>query len=93
MRGTYQTEAECDALLIREGGVLPIMADGARAAGLVGIRNPVRGDIGVLPVFSSAGPVEIGAICTGTRWVAKSARGLRFMRAKPLAAWSLPDAC
>ena len=66
------------------------MADGATAAGLSPTDSPTRGDIGVLPVFSASAPALIGAICTGTRWVANSERGLRFMRATPLAAWSLP---
>lgn len=66
------------------------MADGASAAGLSPTDNPTRGDIGVLPVSSASGPTMIGAICTGTRWVAISERGLRMMRAEPLVAWSPP---
>lgn len=89
-RGTYRTEAECAALLLREGGVRGVMAAGARTVGLSMILNPVRGDVGVVQVWSGSGQIDIGAICTGTRWAAMSKRGLRLFRAKSTAAWRLP---
>lgn len=90
-RGTYSTEAECAAILERDGGVQGVMGWGAECAGLAPTDSPIRGDVAAVEVFSPSGRIEIGAICTGSRWAAISHRGLRMLKAQPLAAWRLPN--
>lgn len=67
------------------------MDTGARAALLTPTKRPERGAIGLVEVYGRTGPIEIGAICTGTRWAAMSHRGLRLLKAQPVAAWRLPN--
>lgn len=92
-RGTFADEVGCAAVLERMGGVRGILSAGAAVAGLAGTDAPARGDIGALQVFAPSGPFEIGGICTGSRWAAMSDRGLRIVKARPIAAWRVPNAC
>jgi len=92
-RGSFSDETGCAAVLDRMGGVVGILSAGAAVAGLAGTDKPVRGDIGAVQVFAPSGRLEIGAICTGSRWAAMSDRGLRIVKARPIAAWRVPNAC
>lgn len=91
-RGTYSTEDECRDLLDREGGLLIVMARGARSAGLVRGGEPRRGDVGVVRVRAPGGrPEGLGGIFLGSgQWAAMSSEGLRVIRAEPLAVWTVP---
>lgn len=51
------------------------------------IEAPGAGDVGVVVVRGIDGPVEVTAICTGSRWAAKSPGGLWIGRAECVAAW------
>lgn len=87
-RGRYADENACLELLHREGGVLAVMGRGAALVGLPVTASPLRGDVGVIKVRTIRGEPLIGAICTGSKWAAMSARGLRLLRAEAVAAWS-----
>ncbi len=89
-RGTYSTEAECLAVLERDGGILSVME---RGAGLVGLqpRAPLRGDVAAILVGMPGGRGLIGAVCLGSRWATMSNRGLRMIRADHVKAWGLTN--
>jgi hypothetical protein len=86
LRGTYQTEQECTALVAREGGMLLVVGVRARNVGAQPTLAPVPGDIGVIAVHG----VEFGAILGPTgRWAVKSQHGVAGYRCSPLQAWSI----
>lgn len=88
LRGTYGSEAECDALLAREGGRLALVGKLAARVGAVPTEDPRPGDFGVV----AGGPIEdLPAIMAPDRkWAAKSLAGLIvFAAPRVVRAWSI----
>jgi len=79
--------------MLQAGGARDATAEGMASIGLIPTAEPVRGDVGEVQVWSRSGPVEIGAICTGSRWAAMSDRGLRILKASAVSVWRVPHAC
>ena len=86
LRGTYRTGEECRAVLIREGGVLRLVARRLKAAGASRSASPECGAIGVL----RRGHSHVGVICSAPgQWVGKSPQGVSLIRGTAVAAWSV----
>jgi hypothetical protein len=88
LRGTYASEAECDALLAREGGRLALVAKLAASVGAVRTDCPRSGDFGIV----AAGEIEdLPAIMAPDgKWAAKSLKGLIALTPeRVVAAWSI----
>lgn len=92
LRGTYSTDAEKDALLEREGGLLAVVERLAAGAGAKPTETPSLGDFGVI---EHAKP--FGAICAGTAgqalcWAIRTEKGVGFLtNPKVLKAWSIHE--
>lgn len=70
LRGAYDDEAGCRALLASAGGLAQVVDDCARSIGLVSIQEPEFGAIGV--VGSATRPDrQWAAIWSGARWMVK----------------------
>ncbi len=87
LRGTYASEAECLAVLEREGGKLRLVARLARSVGARRAATIVPGVFGV----ARHGDDHVPAIATPDgKWAAKSERGLiAFAPARVVAAWRI----
>ena len=87
IRGTYANEAECRALLARQGGLLRLMARRARACGAELTYMPVAGDIGVVRCAGD----HVAMICTGPdEWAGRGATGLTVIKGmRPVRAWRI----
>jgi hypothetical protein len=88
LRGTYASEAECDALLSREGGRLALVAKLAGSVGAVPTDDPQPGDFGVV---AGGTLTDMPAIMAPDgKWAVKSVRGLiAFVPERVVAAWSI----
>lgn len=86
-RGVYGDEAGADAILTAHGGAVALATARFDPLALARPSHAVRGDVGVVSVQGKAGPVEVGAICTGTRWATRARKGLWIGPAEPLAIW------
>lgn len=74
-RGTYASEREAQAIIVKAGGLLSLFQEGFEQAGIpprYGLPQP--GDVGVLRIGSE----EAGSIYTGPRWAFVAERGLGF---------------
>lgn len=84
LRGTYHSEAECLAVLRREGGMIGVVSTCADRAKAVQTDCPVTEDIGVVNVHGQ----QFGAVLGPSgRWVVKSPMGIATYRCAPLIAW------
>lgn len=82
-RDRYGSIDEWQALVEREGGLVPIFDRLWLAAGLVRIASPVAGDVGVIPrPIGSAGGIRVG-----DGWAVKAPTGLGRRQSIALAAW------
>jgi hypothetical protein len=92
-RGRYKTELGARRILKREGGLLELAAGQMRAAGLpaVDLAEIRAGDVGVVRAPRPNGELaHVGAVFTGTLWMALGVRGLVFAGFIPDAAWRPP---
>lgn len=90
LRGAYDTEEGCDALLARSGGLLAVVEDCAARAGLVRAIEPLSGSVGLIVVrIPGERHAMCGAICTGRRWAVLSPGGISAWPAEPVAMWSV----
>lgn len=84
----YGTEAEALALIAEAGGPVPLADAMLQRVGWGRVAEPVVGAVGIIPVTGvDAQRVEVGAIWTGRRWMARAKRGLWGGPAEPLAIW------
>lgn len=86
-RGAYDDEAGCVAIIVRRGGLLPIVSDGAARIGLARIEAPSRGSIGVIG-SATVLTRQWGAIWDGG-WLVRGAEGFAPLVARPLGIWSV----
>lgn len=85
-RGAYQDEAGCQAIIVRRGGLLPIISDGSARVGLLKLSEPERGAIAV--IGSRSVPTrQWGAIWDGDRWMVRSKDGFVPVAARELGMW------
>lgn len=89
--GPWRTACVDDvsAQALAAGGVLPLAREAMERIGARPTTHAVRGDVGVVTVIGPDGPALAGAICTGSRWALRAARGLWIGRAVAAAAWRL----
>lgn len=93
LRGTYSTDAEKDALLEREGGLLALVERLAAGVGAPVTETPSLGDFGVIEHHGK----PFGAICAGTAgpslcWAIRTEKGVGFLtNPKVLKAWSIHE--
>lgn len=74
-RGTYDSEAEAEALIFDAGGLDALFARGMAGAGIPEASAPFEpGDIAVV----EAAGFEAGSIFTGRRWAFVADRGVAF---------------
>lgn len=84
LRGTYHSEAECQAVLQREGGMIGVVTTRAAGVHASPTEKPVPEDIGVIHVHG----MQFGAVLGPSgRWVVKSPFGIATYRCEPLVAW------
>lgn len=86
IRGTYDDEGGAAAVLSSAGGAVALIT---RQLGRSPCLHARPGDIGLIEVTGVDGPRIVGAICTGSRWAAKSPRGLWIGRANGLTTWRI----
>ena len=86
LRGTYGTEEAWQAIVRREGGLIPLVEALAFGAGLKRVTVPKEGDIGIihLPTVGDAGGIKIAR-----GWAVKLASGMTAGAALYRAAWGL----
>lgn len=72
-RGTYNSEEGWRAIVAANGGIVRLVDSTCDDLGLVRIREPVAGDLGVVDLPEVG---LMGAICSGSRWVMLTDRGL-----------------
>ncbi|MBS7532263.1 hypothetical protein KHC28_01105 [Ancylobacter sonchi] len=86
-RGTFATQADCNALLRRHGGLPRLLARMALQVGAVRTTDPQPGDFAVI----RAPTLWAAAIRTPTgRWAVKEGEGLTAIReARIVAAWKI----
>lgn len=92
-RGTYDDENGCISVLRRDGGLVAVVGEGTALMGFTPLPDPLtaqRGDIGVVEVGVARGDPLLAAICVGRTWAALSERGVRYLRAQPIASWRVP---
>nr|WP_255608071.1 hypothetical protein [Ancylobacter sp. Lp-2] len=88
IRGTYSSQAECNALLRQHGGLPRLIARMARRVGAVRTADPQPGDFAII----RAPTLWAAAIRTPTcRWAVKEGDGLTAIRSplRVVAAWSI----
>lgn len=78
LRGTYTTEREKDRIVVRAGGLLPLISSIAETAGAVVTETPKTGDFGIIEP-------GVCAIHAQGFWIARSETGLAF--SKDVAVW------
>ncbi len=86
-RGSYQSEAEAQAIIDGFGGLAALCDEGY--AGILERCEPENALVGVIKSYSG----DIGAIRSGLSWVVLTERGIGRVRidlAECLAAWGLP---
>lgn len=84
LRGTYHSEAECMAVVAREGGMLNVVTVRAERVGAIATDSPAPGDIGVIGVHGLVFGAILGPFM---RWTVKSAHGVAAYRCRHLKAW------
>lgn len=85
-RGQYDTEDEAEALLTLGGGLVAFVG---AALNRQQVPAPHQGDVGVVATRGGCGRIEVTAICTGSRWAAKTPGGLWVGAAEPVAIWRI----
>ncbi len=87
-RGQYDDEAGASLVIVRRGGLFPMVSDGCARVGLTPVEEPSRGVIAV--IGSLLTPTrQWGAIWDGTRWLVRDAAGFTAVTARPLGMWSV----
>ncbi len=87
-RSAYDDEAGCLAIVVRRGGLLPIVGDGCGRIGLIAAETRTPGTIAV--IGSLTVPTrQWGAIWDGSRWLVRGADGFGAMTAPTLGMWSV----
>lgn len=87
-RGAYGDEAGWSAVMIRRGGLLPIVSDGAARAGLMAVPNAVRGAVGVLGLWTQPARQE-AALHDGAQWLVRTPGGFEPSALRPLGLWGV----
>jgi hypothetical protein len=88
LRGSYDSEDACQAIVAAAGGVLPLVAGCAAALALPPLGEAVRGAIGV--IGARAHPHrQWGAIFDGRDWQVRRLAGFEALKALPLAMWGI----
>ena len=87
LRGQYDDEAGCRALVRREGGLLRLVSRLARSVGAKPAKDPQGGDFGIVRHRGR----HLGAIRADARlWAGKSPSGLQlFEPERVVRAWSI----
>lgn len=90
-RGRLRGQIGCALAVNRAGGLVPFVERALCAVGVEQVdlakQAPVLGDIGVVKALTEEGVQNLGAICVGAQWAVRSAGGMFFCPATPLAAW------
>ncbi|WP_439611510.1 DUF6950 family protein [Reyranella sp.] len=87
-RGEYDDEEGALAIVVRRGGVLPMISDGCARVGLLRAEVRARGVIGV--IGSLTVPTrQWGAIWDGARWQVRDAAGFVALTAPALGMWGV----
>ncbi|WP_289296251.1 hypothetical protein [uncultured Reyranella sp.] len=87
-RGEYDDEAGALAIVVRRGGVLPMISDGCARIGLLRTDLRVRGVIGVIGSLNTP-TRQWGAIWDGERWQVRDPAGFVALTAPALGMWSV----
>jgi hypothetical protein len=87
-RGTYADEAGYLAIVVKRGGLLPVIADGCARVGLSTVADP---SIGVAAVIGAliAPTLQRPAIWGGSGWLVRGPDGFAPMDAPALGMWSV----
>lgn len=88
-RGRYASEAEALALIAAAGGLEALVDRELAAVGIGRARFAELGDVGLVRAVTRRGPDLIGAIFTGERWAATTARGLTAGPGPAVAVWRI----
>lgn len=87
-RGRYRTALGCHRMVKRAGGLVALLDDAARRAGLDRVDEPQLGDVGAVVTATPEGRQAVGAIRSRLGWAMLTARGLHISTTAPvLAAW------
>lgn len=87
-RGRYDDEAGALGVIVRRGGLFPMVSDGCARIGLAQVGEPARGVIAV--IGSLLTPTrQWGAIWDGSRWLVRDASGFTPVTARALGMWSV----
>lgn len=88
LRGTYSTEIGWRLIVVRRGGLLPIVNDLSALAGFSRLEAPALGAIGVLGRLMQA-ELQRAAIYDGENWQARSEAGFVPISMPVLTMWAL----
>lgn len=87
-RGRYDDEVGAEAMIVRRGGLFPLVSDGCARAGLMPVEAPARGVIAI--IGSLLTPTrQWGAIWDGSRWLVRDASGFTAVTARALGMWGV----
>jgi hypothetical protein len=87
LRGAYDSPIGYMRLVRKAGGSVPLVASCVEPIGMVRVRTPKAGDIGVVRAVTTDGFGEVGAIRTVLGWASLSPSGLLTGETDHLAAW------
>ncbi|MCV3209598.1 hypothetical protein OHD62_17290 [Mesorhizobium sp. YC-39] len=87
LRGSYDSEEGCRAVVSAAGGLLPLVAGCAARAGWLEAEEQAIGVVGVIgsPAIVNR---QWGAIWDGRHWLVRMADGFVSFTAKPFFVWS-----
>lgn len=82
-RGRYASEAEAEAILAEQGGIVACLGRAAMSVGLVAVERPAPGDVGVVVIPDGARALAVGAVFAGPGgWAHMAGEGLQIGRVR-----------
>lgn len=88
LRGAYEPGQGQLDILSRSGGAMALVEDCALSIGGVLVKQPTRGDIGVVGSLKNV-TRQFGVIHTGSGWITRTSAGWVSLTATTLAAWKI----
>lgn len=88
LRGSYADELGWKRIVVRRGGLLPLVNDVCARAGFALVTGPARGVVGVIGSIRNP-ERQWGAIHDGARWQVRTVEGFTPMTAQTLGLWSV----